>query len=209
MPVTLYKDLPMKQNIITAILIMCTGAFAVAQTDSPTTYSRFPLVVSIQFHAFSVPLHDLTHNFRNVGIGLGTEINYNRKANLVQQLSMVWYRNQAMGNGLLFYTQGAWRPEIQSDFFTELKAGVGYLLSFRPVDSYEQKNGNWISAGRKGKGMLTLPLGVSVGYNTQIGSTPISPFVSYQFLVVSGYNTSIPIVPETLVQIGSRIHLNK
>jgi hypothetical protein len=111
-----------------------------------------------------------------------------------------------MGNGLLFYTQTAWRPGAGLDGFAEIKAGVGYLHSFRPVESMKQVNGNWISAGHHGKGMLTVPIGISIGYNTISNGTLVSPFISYQFMIATGYNKSIPIVPETLVQAGARIH---
>ncbi len=148
-------------------------------------------------------------NFSNVGIGIGTEVSYNGKPTGVQQLTAVWYHNKRMGNGLLFYTQAVWRPSFGSSGFGELKTGVGYYYSFRPVASYKQLNGKWVSVGHKGKGMLTIPTGISLGSSSYSTDTYQAPFVSYQFLLVKDYNKDIPLVPETLIQVGSRIHFKE
>ena len=191
-------------------LMGCCLVFSLkAQSDAPKNYRNFPLVLTLQFHSLSMPFKNTGANFSNVGIGLGTELSLNGKHNWAQQFSAVWYRNKAVGNGLLFYTQSSWRPELVSGSYAELKAGAGYLYAFRPVRSFRQENGRWIAAGQKGKGMFTLPVGVSLGYNPSSSGTRFSPFASYQFLILSGYNKSIPLVPETLIQIGSRIHLNE
>jgi hypothetical protein len=156
-----------------------------------------------------MPFKDLATNFSNVGIGIGTEVSYNGKPTGVQQLTAVWYHNKRMGNGLLFYTQAVWRPSLGSTAYGELKTGVGYYYSFRPVESYKQVNGKWISAGHKGKGMLTIPTGISLGSSSYSTDTYLSPFVSYQFLLLKNYNHDIPLVPETLIQVGSRVHFKE
>jgi hypothetical protein len=125
----------------------------------------------------------------------------------VQQFNFVWYRNKNIGNGILLNTQTVWRPTIVDNFYGELKAGVGYNYSFRPVESFRPTQNGWMSVGQKGKGMLALMTGISAGYNNYSAATYVSPFVSYEFLVLKDYNKSIPIVPETLLQVGSRIHL--
>ena len=147
-------------------------------------------------------------NFSNIGFGLGTELSYSGKSNWVQQFSATWHRNKNIGNGILFYSQATWRPNIANGVYGELKAGAGYMYAFRPVESYKQVEGAWQSVRNKGKGMLVLPVGISLGYQQYSSNTYLSPFVSYQFLLVSGYNQSIPLVPETLIQAGSRIHFS-
>lgn len=176
-----------------------------AQSDGSKPYRSFPIVVTLQFHSLSMPFKDIKSNFSNVGIGLGTELSLNGKHNWAQQFSAVWYRNKAVGNGLLFYTQAAWRPTLFSGVFAEVKAGVGYLHTFRPVEAYRQVNSEWMPIGRKGKGLLAVPVGVSLGYHEYAAGTYFSPFVSYQLVMTKGYSTSIPLVPETLIQAGSSI----
>ena len=199
----------MKSKIGTTILALCMAGSLLAQTDTQKDYRHFPIIVMVQFHNLSMPFKDMKSNFSNIGLGFGTELSYNGKSNWVQQVSAMWHHNKTVGNGIMLYSQAAWRPTISSGVYTELKAGAGYMYAFRPVESYKQNNGVWEVTGNKGKGMFTLPVGISVGYQSYSDKTYVSPFISYQFLLISGYNQSIPLVPETLIQVGSRIHFSK
>lgn len=198
----------MKSKISTTLLALCLAGSLLAQSDTQKDYRNFPIIVMVQFHNLSMPFKDMKSNFSNIGFGLGTELSYNGKSNWVQQVSATWHHNKTVGNGVLIYSQAAWRPTIASGVYIELKAGAGYMYAFRPVESYKQYNGIWEATGNKGKGMFTLPVGISLGYQSYSTKTYISPFISYQFLLISGYNQSIPLVPETLIQVGSRIHFS-
>jgi len=203
--IDLTKFWRMKKNILLGIyLIGFLGSWG--QDKMNRGYRNFPVIVTIQFHSLALPFKDLKSNFSNVGLGIGTEVSFNGKQDWVQQLSIALNRNQNIGNGLLFSTQTVWRPTIADHFYAEIKAGAGYNYCYRPVESYRPRNGNWVSVGNKGKGIFTLLGGVSAGYNNYSPTTYMSPFVSYQFMVLKGYNKSMPIVPETLLQVGSRIH---
>ncbi|GAA4273360.1 hypothetical protein U6A24_20610 [Aquimarina gracilis] len=196
----------MKNKHIIIGLLCCVLCAGYSQGDSTQSYRNFPLIITLQFHSFSMPFKNIKSNFSNIGIGIGTEVSYNKKSSGVQQLHLLWYRNKNMGNGLMVYSQAVWRPAIGSNGYTELKLGAGYLLSKRPSESYIQNNSEWISVGKKAKGMFIIPIGLSVGYENENEETYVSPFASYQFLVASSYNKSIPVVPYTLIQLGSRIH---
>lgn len=197
----------MKKNISVVILLICVmNSSSIAQNQSHNDHKNFPIIVSIQFHSMSLPFHDLKTNFSNIGIGIGTEISLNGKDNWVQHLGMVWYRNEAVGNGLLLYTQPTWRPSITNNLYTELKLGAGYLFARRPSESFKQIDGEWVDVGKKGKGLFTIPIGFSFGYRDYSEDVYVSPFASYQLLFLKGYNQTIPIVPETLIQTGVRVH---
>src|SRR5689334_19200956 len=190
------------------LITICLAAFVCSwsQDKVKRAYRNFPIIISIQFHSLALPFKDVKSNFSNVGFGLGTEVSFNGKRDWVQQFSIALNRNQNVGNGLLFSTQTVWRPTITDHFYGEIKAGVGYNYCYRPVESYRPANGQWVSVGNKGKGMFALLGGVSAGYDNYSSSTYLSPFVSYQLMVLKGYNKSIPIVPETMLQVGSRVH---
>jgi hypothetical protein len=196
----------MRIKVLGAVVGCFLSVSLCAQTDPGTNYRNFPIILTIQFHSLSLPFKNLKSNFAHIGFGIGTEVSFNGKQNLVQQLTAMWYRNKQVGNGLLFYTQSAWRPTIATDAYTEFKFGAGYLYSFRPVESYKQVNGEWVSVGHRGRGMFTVPVGASIGYNAKTSSGYVSPFLSYQFLIVNGYNKSVPILPMTLIQAGTRVH---
>jgi len=188
------------KKVVIALLLSC--AILCTHAQEVSSHRDFPLIVSLQFHAFALPGRDILKNFLNPGIGIGTEFSYNDKQNWVQQIQLVWFRNKAVGNGLLIYTQPVWRPDLGSNAFAEFKIGAGYLWAYRPVRSFQQtSNGSWKDVGYKGKGMLVIPAAIGGGFDA---TDTASPFINYQFLLVPGYNSSIPLVPETLIQIGSR-----
>jgi hypothetical protein len=177
-----------------------------SQTEDARDFRNFPIVISIQFHSLAMPFRDLKSNFRNVGIGLGTEVSLNGYSNWVQQFNIIWFRNKNTGNGLLFNTQVAWRPYIYSYSYGEIKAGLGYQIAYRPTESFVENEGKWTSAGRKGKGMLAVLTGLSLGYHEYSQDVYLSPFVSYQVVFLKNYSKSIPFMPETLIQAGLGIH---
>lgn len=197
----------MKNSVGWLIFVIISIQTSVAQNNAVKTYRNFPIVLSVQFHSLSFPFKDLKTNFKNVGLGIGTEIALGSKHNWAQQFQLSWYRNKQAGNGLLIYTQSSWRPTIVSNFYTELKAGFGYTYNFRPVESYQQNNGEWASVGQKGKWLFTVPLGISLGYNKYSPNTYIAPFATYQILVNANYAKSVPVITNSLFQVGTRIHL--
>jgi hypothetical protein len=198
----------MKRSVRWLFFIICFGQTATAQTNSGKTYRNFPIVLSMQFHSLSFPLKDIKTNFKNAGFGIGSEIALGSKHNWAQQFQLSWYRNKQAGDGILIYTQSAWRPTVVSHIYTEVKAGFGLTYNFRPVESFKQIDGEWQSIGRKGKWLFTVPVGVSLGYNKFSLKTYIAPFVSYQILLNANYAKSIPVITNSLLQIGTRIHLS-
>ncbi len=199
----------MKIKLFLSFLIFLLAFKTVnAQDTSSKDYRNFPLTITIQFQSFSLPFKNLGSNFKNMGIGIGTEVSHNGDHNWIQELSLFWIRNKSMGNGIYFMTQTAWRPYLGNPFFGELKAGIGFKLAFRPTESFIQKDGEWISAGKKGKGMLAIPFGFGLGLHDYSENVYTSPFINYQAIFLKGYNQDIPIVPETIFQIGTRAHFN-
>jgi hypothetical protein len=198
----------MKPSVAWFFCIVGFVQTAAAQTNSGKTYRNFPIVLSMQFHSLSFPLKDVKTNFKNVGFGIGTEIALGNRHDWAQQFQVSWYRNKQAGNGILIYTQSAWRPDIVSHIYTELKAGFGYTYNFRPIESFQQNNGEWQSVGRKGKWLFTVPVGISLGYNKYSQKTYIAPFASYQILLNANYAKGVPVVTNSLFQIGTRVHLS-
>lgn len=198
----------MKKQFLTILFLVLLSFLAVSQTENRKDYRNFPLTLSIQFHAFSMPFKNFKTNFQNIGIGLGTEVSHSSKHNWVQEFSLIWVRNKTIGNGLFFLTQAAWRPYLSNPVFGEFKAGIGYHLAFRPRDSFKMVDGKWESVGKKGKGMLAIPLGIGLGMHHYSENIYTSPFINYQFMLLKGFNKTVPIIPETLIQLGTRTHFN-
>lgn len=198
-----------KSLLVHLLLLALTGLLPVVAQPIPSAERAkrdWPLIVSLQFHSLSMPFKNLKSTFENVGISLGTEVSYNRRSNLLQQVQVGFYRNKNAGNGLSITTQTAYRPHF-GPIYAEVKAGLGYNFAFHPNTTLIFTNGEWKSAGQSGKGLLMVPVGVSIGYQGTKTKPVFDPFVSYQFFVLQGYNPEVPILPNQLIQVGSRIHL--
>lgn len=198
----------MKKLLVFAVgivLYSTTLTFAQGQVNERvgSTTPSWPLTVSVQFHSLSLPFRDLKAAFSNIGIGLGTEFNYNRRGNLFQTFQVGYYHNRYAGDGLFVSTQAGYRPHF-GPVFAELKAGVGWNHTFHPATTVSLNEGQWQATGRTGKGLLMIPLGVSIGYAKP--NAVIAPFVGYQFFMLSGYNPTVPLVPNQLLQAGARIN---
>ena len=199
----------MKKSVVLFVYLLLPAALIKAQDKPPKTYRNFPLVVTMQFHSLSFPFKNLKSNFSNAGLGLGTEIALGSEHNWAQQFNMIWYRNKYAGDGLGIYTQSSWRPTIAMNIYTETKIGFGAVYSFRPVESFKQRDGEWVSVGHQGKWMPIIPVGISLGYNKSSTKTYVAPFISYQLMLMGSYNKNAPVMPNTLIQVGTRIHFQK
>ena len=186
------------------IFIASIGAFNALGQERQQRYD-FPITVTLYFPALAMPFRNLDLNFRNIGAGLGTEVTLNHDGTWVQQLHLAWLRNRNAGNALLVYSQTAWRPDIGSNGFGEIKAGVAYVYATTASSSFQSSKGDWHSTGHKGKGMFGLPVGMALGYHGYQANTRYSPFLGYQFMILTKYNKTVPIMPITLIQTGVSI----
>ena len=106
-------------------------------------------------------------------------------------------------------TQAIWRPHFWEDrLFGEMRLGVSYVRAFRPTESFRPIDGQWQPVGKTGKGMLGIPLGVSIGFNSLAETLHVAPYLSYQLHFLPSYNASVPLIPQSLIQMGTRIHLS-
>ncbi|MEM0940162.1 MAG: hypothetical protein AAF600_13225 [Bacteroidota bacterium] len=187
------------------LLLSTMPLFGVAQ-ETQDDFRNFPIVVTIQFQSFSLPFQNLKGHFRNFGIGIGTEVSYNSDHNWVQHLDLMWFRNKAMGNGLVLSTQSGWRPYISNPLYSEIKLGFAYFYSFRPEDSFQQMNGEWVKVGKRGKGIFAIPAGITLGSHDYREDSYTSPFLGYQIMLTSNYAKSLPVTPWSFIQIGTSVH---
>lgn len=198
----------MQKHIVLLTLacsLLANAAFS--QEKTAKDFRNFPIVLTLQFHSLSMPFKDLGSHFKNVGFGIGTEVSHSGNHDWVQQFTVIRYRNKGIGNGWLFSTTTAWRPWLGEPVYGEVRLGIGYLLASKPSTNWVQKEGKWIADGKKGKGMLAIPAGISIGYHDyQENKTYAAPFVGYQVNFLKGYSKDLPVVPETLFQVGAGIH---
>lgn len=168
---------------------------------------RLLLTAGFQFHSLGLPFKTVKENFKNLGLSVGTRYQWNKNGALVQDLQLSWLVNRKVGNSLNIYTQLGWQPRLFGAIHLGPQLGLGYSWLEHPVESFEQKNGEWVARGRGGKAVLSVPVGFSLRLAKQ-SNLLIQPYVSYQMLIFTNYNQGLPILPSTMLQIGSQIPLN-
>jgi len=195
----------MKRTVTYGLLVLIL-LYKLKGQDLNYNYDNYPIVISLQFHSFSMPIQKISHHFRNVGIGIGTEVGFKENdQKWAQSVKLVWYRNKTMGNGVQLYTQSVYRPDFSSNVFGEVKLGIGYQYMYRPVESFKYEAGDWKSAGKKGKHMMMLPFNVGFGFVAD-SNNEVLQSINYQWMILKGYNESIPIVPNATIILDTRIH---
>lgn len=201
------KDMNQRMLKIKFLLLLSIIPFlGYAQNLHDNDFRNFPIVITLQFQSFSMPFQNIKGHFRNIGIGIGTEVSLNGNHNWIQHFDMIWFWNKTMGNGLVLSTQTGWRPYLNDPLYSEAKLGAAYFYGFRPKDSYQQINGTWESAGRKGKGMFAIPVGITVGSHDYKEDSYAAPFLGYQFMLTTNYTKSLPVTPWSFLQAGTSIH---
>nr|WP_293837204.1 hypothetical protein [uncultured Arsenicibacter sp.] len=186
------------------MLILACGVYSVrAQSHQSKTINNWPLTVQAGFHVLAMPLQQLNGAFANPGLTLGTERKLGRKGTFVQSAQAGFYRNLYAGDGAYVWTQTGWQPHI-GPVYLGLKAGLGWQYSFHPNKTLAFQNGEWRGSNSAGKGMLCIPLGATLGLNY---TKAIAPFIGYQFIILTNYNPSVPLVPTQQLHAGLRIQL--
>lgn len=175
--------------------------------NAQASESRLALTLGVQFHSLGLPFTHLGENFKNLGLSVGTRFRWSKKGAWAQDLQLSWMANRKVGNSWTLYTQMAWQPKIFGVLRLGPQLGLGYSWLEHPVPSFVQENGEWIAQGRRGKAVLSIPLGLSLRLANGSRSS-VQPFVSYQMLMYNGYNQGVSVLPNTILQLGTQIPLH-
>lgn len=184
-------------------LILVLGSLTLGRAQE----LRLSLTAGFQFHSLGLPFKTVNENFKNLGLSVGTRYRWNKNGALAQDLQLSWLGNRKVGNSLNLYTQLSWQPRLFRAIHLGPQLGLGYSWLEHPVESFEQNNGEWITRGRSGKGVLTIPVGFSLRLAKQ-SDLSIQPYLSYQMLIFNNYNQGILLLPTTMLQIGTQIPLH-
>ncbi len=197
------------KRIIYGLILWTVICCTVLAQENRNLYASSPIVFTLQFHSLSMPFHNMKSNFSNVGLGIGTELSHSGKSqNWTQSFMLVWNRNKTIGNGIALYTQTIARADLFSDTFGEIKMGIGYQYLYRPTPSFKLVDGNWTNVGRRGKGMMALPINIGFGQLHLSSNGAQAPFANYQWMLLKGYAETIPLVPQSAFIFGTRTHFN-
>jgi len=172
--------------------------------------SRFGYVVKFSMQGYNLPFKKLLDNFKNPGASLGIEYSYNQHHSVVQTFNIGWFNHAEHGNSLAISSQAFFRPK-----FGRLRPGLGvglarmfYFNNSNPL--MERVGGRWMPSNRQSESRWASPVSLEMGHALQVSSVlVVTPFVGYDIVPSFNYNNAFPILPSTLLTIGSRINLTK
>jgi hypothetical protein len=197
------------KSILPLLTLISFGAFSQQSYSTDHASIKLPIIASVNFQTIATPFHNLQNNFRNLGIKIGTEIAYNNKSNVLQSFNMGYYRNHLNGDGLYINSEFIYRPKIYKSIRMEFKLGPGLADIFLPTQPYKPDgNGNWYKANNYGTLALQVHGSIGIWYESLIlNNIRLSPFLQYEIIGIADYNESIPVLPTTAINVGSRINI--
>ena len=168
--------------------------------------SRLSYTISLDFQGFSLPFSTLRTYWQNKGISVGAAYSWTRKGHWQQVVKAGSFFNRYHGRTNYVSTSLQYNPLHGRTLSTGISLGAGYQLTGFGKGGWQQEaDGSWKSRPNK-QGLLFLPASLNLCVKAAEGSNIIfSPSLSYGVNLLWKPNATVPLLPQTLVSIGSTI----
>lgn len=164
--------------------------------------------LSIDFQGFDLPLSKLKNYSNNPGFSVGLLYDWNQKKSLQQILRLGALSNRYHGNTWYAYSA------LQRNFFPSKaislapNIGLGYMIAGTGISAYQQNADGLWGKTSAGKGLMFATVGASLSVTAVTTQRlTLQPFIAYQLPVMIGYNPQLPVLPFSLISIGSTIKI--
>jgi hypothetical protein len=177
----------MKHYHYTFILLI--AFFGLAKTAcAQRTDQPWQVDVAAGMHTIYAPVKDLKWRRPELltTVGVGKPLGHKQAFNVT--LFLGYARNNYMGDALYLQLLGQYTPLIAGKIEPGIGLGFGYRLALYPSQPHAWDGSQW-KAGRPYKGVLQVPVQLSVGYRSiQLQSYEVRPYVAYQLQTLFNYN---------------------
>jgi hypothetical protein len=200
------KESPtLKYWVLLFILSMAISASA----ESNKSRHPWQLVVSTGIHSYYAPVENLKWGQADFAASLGLNKLLGQKqqfaVGIQGQFSQYEFQGDAIGLQLL----GQFTPAIFRRIELGVGTGAGYRFSFYRLKPLKWNGTEWVD-GKSYKGIIQVPVQISVGYRSiRFGSCNIRPFAAYQLQVLFGYSPDLSPLPDSNLMVGLKIHFSK
>lgn len=117
-------------------------------------------------------------------------------------LRMSYNRNKYQGNALSWQTLFQYTPVVANHVELGIGAGIGYQLSFYPSNSLAWNGTEW-TKGKSNKGVVQVPVQVSVGYRGFESSRgTFTPYLAYNTNFLFRYSPDLTPLPSAAFMVG-------
>lgn len=173
---------------------------------------RKPLAFTLSFfnHSISSPFHNIISTPLHPGVQAGIEGRYfeTAKSKLFQTLNLGMYYNKYNGTGYYLNTELGYRYTSKWRIFAEALVGIGYVRVYHPTEIYElTSTGSYEQTNDKGFSSALVSFAIGLGYAIKSSSlVSFAPFMRYESLIQTKYNSELSVLPQSALHIGVRIN---
>jgi hypothetical protein len=170
--------------------------------------STWQYTLSAGAHSFYAPVENL--KWDNPGFAISGGINrlLGQKQLFSTGLQLQYGQNKYQGNATNLQLLGQFLPVILKTIEFGIGTGIGYRFSGYPSQPLKSNGDSW-EEGKNFKGIIQIPLQLSVGYRSiLISSVSVTPFFSYQLQAMFGYNPDFDPLPDSSFMIGFKFKFN-
>lgn len=174
--------------------------------DQRLTYS-----IKFTLQGYNIPFKNKNFSLKNIGGALGVDYSYNSSQTVFQTFTLGLFHNKEHGNNYYLNTQVTYRPVVFSRLEPGISIGIGRILSFSHKSNpyYKLEPGGWTKTHKQSTGRWQVPIALNAGYNiTGPNGSRITPFIGYEGAAIIKYNNAFPVLPYTLISVGSRIRFD-
>jgi hypothetical protein len=171
------------------------------------TRHLWQFTISSGMHSFYAPVENL--KWDNPGLAVSAGINWllGQKQFFSLGLQVQFAKNDFQGNATSLQLLGQFTPVVFKRAELGIGTGAGYRFSGYPSASVKWDGNVW-KEGKMVKGIIQIPLQLSLGYRSiDITSVSITPFVSWQLQAMFGYNPDFDPLPDSNFMIGFKFKL--
>ena len=158
------KSLNMKRTLLISLVVAMLGfgkgGFAQARTDNP-----WQIDLSAGLQSFYAPVQNLRWERPELVTMAGIGKPLGPKQHFEVGLQVGYARNNYQGDALFLQIMGKYTPLVAGKIEAGIGIGVGYRIGLYPSDALKWNGSDWISR-KSFKGMLQVPLQVSLGYRS-------------------------------------------
>lgn len=177
--------------------------------ENDKTRQPWQFVVSTGIHSYYAPVENLKWGQSDFSASLGINKLFGQKQQFalgVQgQFSQYEFQGDAIGLQLL----GQFTPAIFRRIELGIGTGAGYRFSFYRSKPLKWNGNDWVD-GKLYKGIIQVPVQISVGYRSiRFGTCNIRPFVAYQLQALFRYSPDVSPLPDSNLMVGLKIHFSK
>lgn len=169
---------------------------------------RLTWSVKFTLQGYNIPVKQKNFSLKNLGAALGIDYSYNSSGTLFQTLSIGMFHHKEHGNNYYVNTQVTYRSLVLSRMEPGISLGIGRILSYvnKSYPYHDFKEGSWSKSRVQSAGRWQVPFSINLGYTIAgpNGNT-ITPFIDYESAAIINYNSAFPVLPYTLLGVGSRI----